>query len=98
MEIRKRLLERMTIEEFAEREGLIMEVVERPRNIPYNFPFYANFDHAEIQQGGFLIGAYGNGNTPEEAIENYARQISGLILIFNAYRDDRKEIRIPVLV
>lgn len=99
MEILRKLISVMTIEEFADKHNLIMEV--RERNVPENDPsrFYAQFKNSELTHGRcFLIGAYGNGATEEEAINNYIKEISQKTMVFNATdAAKRKEILVPRL-
>ena len=66
-----------SLEEFADKHGLQMEVHERSLDFPAAVRFYAHFTRVEIAKDGFLVGALGNGATPEEAIANYALCIQG---------------------
>lgn len=92
------------IEEFADKYGLIMEVHERSARDycagPWleRFRYFAHFKRAEIKEGRMLSSASGDGATPEEAIADYARNISGQLLIIDAYRDERCELHVPMLV
>jgi len=51
----------------------------------------------EIKDGSVLVGSYGNGITPEEAINDHWDILTSLphgkYLIARAHRDDRKAIR-----
>ena len=49
----------------------------------------------EIKNGDVLIGEYGDGATPEEAIENHWEKLaeSGKIIVTDAYGDGRIERR-----
>lgn len=96
MKTRTIMLPRATIEEFAEREGLVMEIRERSDQASPT-RFYARFDKSEMLEGHFLVGNYGNGSTPEEAIANYASEISGRCLVIGAYTPERREIIVPIL-
>lgn len=96
MKIERHFKDRMTIEEFAEKHDLIMEVYERDKGIAT--PFYARFKGAEIKDDGMLRSAHGNGYTEEEAINDYASEISEKVLVFGAYITNRKEIRVPILI
>jgi hypothetical protein len=99
MKIVKNLLERMTLEQFANKHELVMEIYERPHDITWAEPFYANFVHAELAENGCLVGAYGNGYSPEDAIKDYAKRISGKRLVLNAFTNEkRKEILVPILI
>lgn len=82
-----------TIEEFAEAHHLTMNIVER--ELPESSPmrYYAKFARCEVKNRGCLEGRFGNGSTPEEAIRNYATEISMQDLVFNAYTENRKEIK-----
>lgn len=90
-----------TIEEFADQHDLVMVVTERAS--AYVSPnqsdrFYAKFTGGEIKGNGVLSSVFGNGSTPEEAIENYAKHISEKTLVFDARSIRRKEINVPVLI
>jgi hypothetical protein len=89
----------ITLEDFANSHGLTMVVTERD---PYFWNtsghFYAHFRSAETKKNKtdkFLACSSGNGRNPEEAIENYKREIEGKILILNATSRARKEIQVP---
>jgi hypothetical protein len=73
-----------------------MEVHERS-HIDSPTRFYAHFFDAEISEGRILVGSFGNGRTEEEAIENYAAEISGKVLVIGAYKKERREIIVPIL-
>jgi hypothetical protein len=82
MEIKYNKIETITIDEFADRHGLVLEVNEREPlyikmpHIGENGRFYAYFGNIEISDGRFLTSAFGNGSTIREAIEDYAYQLS----------------------
>jgi len=60
--------------------------------------FSAKFDSVEVREGqSMLKSEHGNGVTPEEAIRNYAQILSGAIMIYSAYGDDRFEKKVPPL-
>lgn len=85
---------RMTLEDFAERHGLRMIVGERSRRS--GFPaYYASFERIEIKDGSILRGVSGDGETPEEAIADYAKKIAGERLVFGAYTDARRVFEAP---
>jgi hypothetical protein len=64
-------------------------------NVEPSAQWYAHFESAELKQGGILIGVYGNGATPDEAIENYCREIAGKLIVFNAMKPSRMEFTMP---
>ena len=74
-----------------------MKVVER-KTTQYGEKFYASFVGVEIKEGEILRGAFGNGEIPDEAIANYAREISHKHLVKDAMRTWRKEIIAPKLI
>jgi hypothetical protein len=84
----------VTLEEFADRHGLEMEVHERQKHIGLR-RYYAHFKDAEVGEGGMLIGTAGNGDTPEEAIADYADEIAGRRLVIRAARPERRELECP---
>jgi len=92
MRIVRRVPERMTIEEFAEKHDLVMEVVRRKGG-----NYYAHFQRAEVKDGSILIGTSGEGLTEDEAISNYATEISDKLLVIGAYTKERREIWAPQL-
>ena len=98
MQVKEFMLERMTVEEFAEKHGLIMEVHERSAEDSPD-RFYAHFENSDITGDGVLIGAFGNGATAQEAIKNYAEEISGKVLAIDAWTVlNRRNIPVPILV
>jgi len=97
MKIENNFIEEISIEEFAEKNDLVMQVFER--RVPITNPnrFYACFKHCEEKGDGVLIGTYGNGVTPDLAINEYVKMISLKTLVIDAYSDSRKEIKVPRL-
>jgi hypothetical protein len=95
MEIDRIIPEEITIEQFADRYNLVMEV----RKYSSGNPFFAHFKNAEVRDGSILITPSGRGHTEEEAILNYAKLISEKILVFNSFsRVNNTEIRVPCLI
>ena len=88
---------RNTIKAFAEQHDLTIIIRERPEFLWNNGRFTASFEGADEKGDGVLIGTYGNGNSHEEAIRDYAKKISSKTLVFGAYTPDRKEIRVPII-
>ena len=55
--------------------------------------FSAHLENCEIKHGWILEGAYGNGKSPEEAINDYTNKIAGQILVIDAMdKQNRREI------
>ena len=90
--------------EFADANGLEIEVRERDGRTMENMKmqpsdrFYARFKGVEVSEGRCLRGTYGNGGTPDAAIHAYCKEIQGLCLVKDAYKDTRKEIQAPSLL
>ncbi len=59
--------------------------------------WYATVDGIEVKQGSFLCGDYGNGKTPEAAIDDCFRVLTelkrGEYLVKNAYGESRRAMR-----
>jgi len=60
--------------------------------------YYVQFEKADVMEGGCLASKYGNGNTIDEAIKDYCREVSNCRVAFGAYTNERKEIQFPKLV
>ncbi len=107
MQIKRNPIKRLTIEQFADQHGLVMEIDEYATWPQHMMPFTpgrspttrftASFEHAEVKDGPILSSAYGNGTSEAEAIADYARQISGKLLVIDATSEDRFEIEVPIL-
>ena len=81
----------MNILEFA-------DVIDQEIQIIY-FPnqdgrFSAAF-HGEIKDGAVLCSMHGNGKTAASAMNDYADQIAGKRIVFNAMSSGRKEFVAP---
>ena len=87
----------MSLEEFADKHNLIMVVKERARDFWPKSRFYAQFKNAEVKEGACLRGTYGNGETELRAITAYASEISGHLLVVDAFTEKRLEIQVPEL-
>lgn len=97
MNITRKPIPVTTIEEFADKHDLEMEMHERKREVGDPTRYYCRFERAELSEGTMLRGAFGNGATEEEAIADYAKEISLGRLVINAYTRERKEIDVPRL-
>ena len=85
-------------DQFASAHGLNLIVKYRqtlPKGADERSRFYAAFDRAEVKHGGMLKGEYGDGPTPEEATKAYAQALRGQLLVIDAYKSSRREIRCP---
>jgi len=102
MKIKMNCLPRASLEAFAEVYELTMVIEERvPKDMGDRWPessrYYAKFEDCEVKQGPGLRSEYGNGRTPGEAIANYAKEISGALLVLNAFGPNRREIQAPII-
>lgn len=92
----------MTLEEFADLHGLVMEVNERDVKLEDNKNkgrFYARFQSCEVARNACLFGVSGEGHDVQSAILDYVDQIVGRKIVFDAMSSTkRKEIQVPVLV
>jgi hypothetical protein len=102
MHIEFHLVERTTIEEFADKHNLVMEIHERtPSDMGNRWSdssqYYAHFKDCEVKDGSCLIGAFGNGTEPNIAIQNYAWEISNKMIVIDAGTENRRVLRVPYL-
>lgn len=95
----------MKLSGFAEKHELTMKLIERTRtDLHHSFPWPDNrwcayFENAEVKDGRMLIGLHGNGATKRDAMKDYARQISGKLLVINAFSTEgRREVYVPELL
>lgn len=58
--------------------------------------YFLSFAYSDVKSGSFLTGVFGNGDTVEEAIADYAKKIEGEVLVIHAMTDKRKELQVPV--
>ena len=102
MKIKIDKVKEYTIEEFAEQHDLTMVVKERSgiyfKSEDPTTRFYAYLDHTEEKNGAFFCSNSGNGQTPEDAIANYAKTLSFKTLVVNAMCEDRREITVPRII
>ena len=58
----------------------------------------ARISNAEVKIDDFLLkGVYGVGANDKIALKDYAKEISGTLLIIDAYKEARREIKVPKL-
>ena len=85
------------IKSFAEANALTVVVRERPKDSGDPARYYAAFDRCDTMGDGVLIGEFGNGATPDEAIAAYARKVSNKRIVVNAHTPQRREMNVPRL-
>jgi hypothetical protein len=93
-----------TIEEFAVMHDLTMRIevdAGVPRDSLNRYRYGAYFQDAEVKDDSMsrvLRSDRGLGSTPEEAVANYVRGISGKVLVYKARVDaERRDIQVPQL-
>lgn len=88
-------IDAVTLKQFAATNGLTLVVNERP--LPAGDPkrFYARFDRCDTKGDGVLIGEYGDGSTPDEAASDFASRIENKTLVYEAFKECRRDIRVP---
>lgn len=91
------LIETKEILDLEQEIGFELEVNERPIYSKFD-RFYVSFKKGESMEGGGLVSYSGNGNTVDEALQDYCKQISCRRMVFNSYTPERKEIQFPKLV
>jgi hypothetical protein len=97
MKIIRHYHERCTLQEFAEKHNMTMEFFER--SVGTTLPsLYGHLSHVEVKDGCMLVGAYGNGYTEAQVIRDYAKQLSGKLIVWRAMHPDRKQIQCPVFI
>lgn len=90
--------EPVPLDVFADMYGLTLRIVERSDcRLPR---FYAEFEHVEILTDDemFVRSGFGNGNTEEEAVRQYASNISRQrIVIHRCDRGKAQKVSVPLL-
>ena len=87
MKIEMHLQETVTLEDFAKRHDLTMAVYERnPVEIPFNNlkKYFCYFKYLEILEGPILRSTSGDGDTINEAIEEYCKELSNKKIVIKA--------------
>jgi hypothetical protein len=85
----------VSLDSFAETHALEMVVFERPAGYSPNARYYARFKDVDIKRGCMIGGGGGNGDTPEDAIHDYACMIRGKLLVKNGMSESRVEFMAP---
>lgn len=99
MKIVSTLIPESTLTNFATLHHLTLEMHERSQKLTdfTGFRFYCSFKNAEVGDRGLLKGAFGSGHTKEEAMIDYAREISETELIIGAFSPERRTLQVPRL-
>ena len=83
----------MKIEELADIIGVNL-IIKRYAN--QNNRYTVKFERAEIKEHGMLVSECGNGETIQEAINDYVQKIRGKCLVINGGSDIRAEFDVPI--
>ncbi len=99
MKIERKLVPESTLDEFVDRHGLVVEVVERDGHLKYGLPrFYAHLKGVEVKDGIILSSPFSDGDTENAALEGLSGIYSERLLVVDAYRATRREIQCPRLL
>jgi hypothetical protein len=83
----------MNLYEYADVIGVNLQIT---RYANQDGRVIAEFDQGEIKEGGCLLGEYGSGVTPQEAVNDYKNRIVGKTLVFHAENKHlRREYIVP---
>jgi hypothetical protein len=88
----------MSLDEIAEQYKLELRVGECVPGVwsrDTGRRFYAHFAYVEEMINGMLGGPTGRGATPDDAIRDYARALSGKRVAIRAYTDSRQNVTMP---
>lgn len=88
--------ESVDLAEWLDVNHLVVRVHRRPGQDSHLLRYYAS-PTFEVMDNGMLRGATGNGSTPDAALAELARRISGTRIAVNAMGADRREIDVPTL-
>ncbi len=56
----------------------------------------AHFRNCDIKEGAMLVGAYGDSDSPENALHEYVKRIAGATIVFNAGSSEyRQTFNVP---
>lgn len=58
----------------------------------------AKIEDCVVKKGEALVGYYGTGKYPDQAINDYVQNIKGKLIIINAVSPNRKEFKVPELL
>jgi hypothetical protein len=102
MRIIDKTLPLISVEDFSVKYNLSLEMCERPgfaasklHRYHCHFVSQVTGHLTETKDRGCLVGTYGNGDTQEGAIADYARELIGKVLVVDSGTTDRREIQCP---
>lgn len=85
------------VTDYADEIGIELQTRQRP--LPFTKgKFVAQFRDTYHSASGMLYGVYGNGDTIDEAIKDYAEKASGKFMAVDAFSHSRQDLTFPKLV
>ena len=83
----------MTLYDLATLINKQIEILHRPsETLDSSSLWYAKLDDVEIKDGAILSGSFGNGRTPEEALQNYVKELKGQKIVIDAFSKDKRTV------
>jgi hypothetical protein len=82
----------MNINELIKTVNAKLIITKHPLHTEY---FTCEINEAEIEEKERLMSVWGQGSTPEKAIQDYCTKIAGRTLVVNAFTKNRKEFKVP---
>ncbi len=93
MKINRSAHKRLTIEEFADSEGLSLDVHENECGY-----YFVKFSGSLMKDGYFLVGCAGEGESEENAVKNYIKIVSGKTLsVYDSDTRKSRDVYVPTL-
>lgn len=76
------------LNEVADALGVALEIYERNREeccVPIFYRYYVTLGGIEIKKGCILCGAFGDGHTKQEAVDDLCANLNHALVVKNAY-------------
>jgi hypothetical protein len=86
----------ITLTEFADLIDQTLVITYYPNQ---NGRFCCKFEYGLVREGCLVSSNFANGTTPQRAMDNYARNISGKTLVFHDMSEEQRvEYHVPMLL
>jgi len=79
----------VSIEDFADIINVQLEILFRTNWGQGKGRWYCKFQSSDVVDDIFLLGVYGNGETPNESVRAYAKEIAGKRIKISHYKGDK---------
>lgn len=90
MKINRNTLKRPTLEEFADKHDLTLEIGERPKE--YGLPrYFAYLKDVYLDEGCVVVGTSGNGDDEQSAVQDYVKRLNGQLLTIRPFDPSRRK-------